>query len=89
MKDKSRIKLEVGSYNKPDHYAVIGEPTVFYIWYKPKGQKGSHSKWMSGHEAYRHYMKMREILTINKNQDGFVSYLSDLYHENIELKKVA
>ncbi len=89
MAAKSRVKLEVGEYNKPEHYAVIGDPTTYYVWYKPKGQPGSHSKWITGHVAYNHYNKMRELLIINKNMEAFVSYLSDLFHAHMEVKKAA
>lgn len=86
MADKSRVKLEVGGYNKASHFAVIGEPTTFYLWHRPEGQVGGNSKWMSGHVAFKHYNVMRQLLEINKNTDGFVSYLTDLYHANIEPK---
>lgn len=88
MTVRSRMKLEVGSYSKPAHFAIIGEPTVFYIWYKPEGQKGASSKWMSGHVAFKHYTRMRQLLEINNNTDAFISYLSDLYHANAQVKKV-
>ncbi len=89
MGNKSRIKLQVGDYSKDAHFAVIGDPTTYYLWYKPKGQKGASSKWMSGHVAFKHYNVMRQFLGINKNTDAFVSYLSDLYHANIDMKNAA
>lgn len=88
MADKSRVKLEVGGINKPIHFAVIGDPTTFYLWYKPNNEKGTNSKWLSGHVAFKHYNRMRELLEMNKNQEGFVAYLTDLYHANADVKKV-
>lgn len=88
MAVKSRVVLEVGGYNKPSNFAVIGTPAEFYIWYKPVGQKGESSEWFSGRLAFRHFGKMRELLLINKDKETFISYLTDLYLTNLKRKQI-
>jgi hypothetical protein len=80
MAVKTRVALEVGGYNKPFHYAVIGTPSEYYIWYKAPNMKGQNSEWFKGTQAFKHFNKMREILDVNKNKDAFVSYLVSLYY---------
>lgn len=87
MAAKSRIQLEVGSYSSLYHFAVIGTPVEYYLWYKPGGAKGVSSEWFKGREAFLHFNKMRELLNTNKNPESFSSYLSDLYHTNVHIPK--
>lgn len=89
MSRATRILLEVGDYSKSSHFAVIGVPTAYYVWYKPKGQRGVSSKMLTGHQGFRHYTHMHDLLNANKNEEGFVSYLTDLFMANPEIKKVA
>lgn len=53
--------LEVGSYKTPCHYAVIGEPTDFYIWVREHSRYGSNSKWFIGIEAFELYNRFRQL----------------------------
>lgn len=89
MAATSRVLLQIGEYDKSAHYAVIGKPTQFYLWYKPRGQKGYSSRMLEGSTAHKHYTRMHELLNINHNEAAFVSYLTDLYMLNPDLKKTA
>lgn len=85
MPPKTRVLLEVGSYSSPHNYAVIGEPSKFYLWHKRINSKGNSSDWFSGSAAFQHFNKMRELLIINKNEEAFISYLSDLFYTKVEV----
>lgn len=80
MAYKTRIAMEVGGYNAPDHYAVIGTATEFYIWCKPVGKPGRSSEWFKGNEAFKHFHHMKDLVTGNRRV--FISYLMDLYRTN-------
>jgi hypothetical protein len=83
MASKTRVLLEVGSYSSPQNYSVIGDPTNFYIWHKLPNAKGGASDWFKGSDAFRHFNKMRELLLINKDEEAFISYLSDLFYTKV------
>lgn len=85
MTTKTRILLQVGDYSSAHNYSVIGEPSKFYLWHKLPHAKGKSSDWFQGPDAFKHFSKMRDLLQINKNKDAFVSYLSDLFHTNVEV----
>ena len=87
MKVQTRIKLEVGAYNKPFHYCVIGEANEYYLWHKDPGKKGQSSDIFKGQEAFKHYNRMRELLQQNGDKPGFIAYLTDLFNEIIGLPK--
>lgn len=85
MATKTRVLLQVGDYSSPQNYAVIGEPSKFYLWHKLPHAKGKSSDWFSGPTAFKHFSKMRELLEVNKDKTSFISYLSDLFHTNVEV----
>ena len=89
MAATSRVLLQIGDYSKSAHFAVIGRPNQYYLWYKPKGQKGYSSRMLEGNLAYVHYTRMYELLGVNRNEGAFISYLTDLYMANPDTKKVA
>lgn len=85
MPSKTRVLLEVGSYSSSQNFSVIGEPSKFYLWHKRVNSKGNSSGWFSGNDAFQHFNRMRELLVVNKNEDAFVSYLTDLFHSRVSV----
>ena len=70
-------KLEIGSYKKIPHYAIIGDPTDFYVWINEDGN-GQSSEWIKG-KANLHHELAR--LHRKKKQD-FIDKLKSTFEKN-------
>jgi len=64
-----KFDLEVGTYKSTTHYAVIGRTTDFYIWIREPGERGSHSKWIVGKEAFELYHRFKGLA---KDKEKFI-----------------
>ena len=79
-----RHDLEVGTYQTDNHYAVIGEPTNFYVWVREgksaqmvRGQ--GWSGWITGSKGFAIYNRLRTLH--RKDRDGFVQLIKQLRKE--------
>lgn len=77
-------KLEIGKYNNLPHYAVIGEPTDFYVWintgeslHSYQAGKAGASGWIKGNEAFREYNKLRQLY--KKDKTAFIDAIVQLH----------
>lgn len=63
--------IEVGSYKKFPHIAMVGTPQSFYLWVDEDGTQGVFtcaSEWIKGREAFKLYHKLRILYHKDKKQ---------------------
>lgn len=71
--------IEVGSYRQPEHYAIHGGATSFYIWVRGRGERGSACRWIKGNSALYHSLKA----LAQKDKPAFVN-LAKRTHEEFQ-----
>jgi hypothetical protein len=78
--------LEVGSWDKLPHYAVVGTPVNFYVWVctekPPYGDvdQGA-SEWITGLEAFTAHAKLRQMAAKGRREE-FITLVKELHKSN-------
>ena len=77
MGSKASIRsVEVGSYRKLPHYAVVGDAQAFYLWVNEDGY-GNNSAWIIGRNAFSAYHKLRKLQ--EKDKSAFIAEVKRMY----------
>ena len=82
----SAYKLEVGKWDKLPHFAVIGEPTSFYVWINHGNATAldpaqGASAWLQGREAFDAYYKLKHFCE-KKKVNKFIALVEELHKSN-------
>ena len=79
-KSRSLSMLEVGSWNKLPHYAVVGRPTDFYLFHRPDAFTAKHTVWITGTEAFELHAKFKAALQ-KRNKTEFISMFNEEFNK--------
>jgi hypothetical protein len=78
--------IEVGSWDKLPHYAVVGRPVNFYVWIclsKPHhfDRAQGASEWISGAGAFAAHTKLRNLAAKGRKSE-FIDMIKELHKSN-------
>ena len=76
---KHMDQMEIGSFNKLPHYAVVGDKTRLYIWVDEDG-RGSNSKWITGRIAFQLWSELET--RFKKDKSAFIELLKKQHELN-------
>lgn len=73
------LTMQVGTWDKPPHYCVVGSSVDFYVYDSTRGTR-AWSGWVKGREAMAYWSKFLGLVK-RKDDAGFIALVQEIFEK--------